>query len=236
VRRNPWRYKVVAFDLDGTLLRGEGFDFSWEAVWRELAFGKAIQSKLKRDYRQRSESDPSRANRIRAYQDWCEKACAQFTSRGLTRRQLKVLASNLRLTRNCREALTDLRAQGVVTAIISGGINTFLEDAFPDYHGYIDFVFINELLFGPTGALEGVHATAFDFQGKAEALDMVCERVGCTSAEVVFVGDHFNDEAIMLKVDKAIAYPPMDAVVSGVSHARIIEDDLMAILPHVLVE
>jgi HAD superfamily phosphoserine phosphatase-like hydrolase len=236
VRRNHWRYKVVAFDLDGTLLRGEGFEFSWEAVWRELAFGKAIQSRLKREYRDRSESDPSRTNRIRAYDEWCEKACAQFMSRGLTRRQLEALASNLRLTRNCREALSALRTQEVVTAIISGGINTFLEDAFPDYRKYIDFVFINELFFSPAGTLEGVRATPFDFQGKAEALDLVCERVGCTSAEAVFVGDHFNDEAIMLRVDRAIAYPPMDAVVSGVAHETISEDDLMAILPHILIE
>jgi HAD superfamily phosphoserine phosphatase-like hydrolase len=236
VRRNRWRYKVVAFDLDGTLLRGEGFEFSWEAVWRGLAFGKGIQSKLKREYRQRSESDPSRANRIRAYQDWCENACAQFKSRGLTRDQLKAFSSDLSLTRNCRKALSDLRTEGVVTAIISGGINTFLEDAFPDYRQYVDFVFINELSFTPTGVLEGVHATAFDFQGKAEALDIVCERVGCSSAEAVFVGDHFNDEAIMLRVDKAIAYPPQDAVVSSVSHATIVKDDLLEIVPYILVE
>jgi phosphoserine phosphatase len=100
----------------------------------------------------------------------------------------------------------------------------------------MDFVFINELLFAPTGALEGVRATAFDFQGKGEALDLVCDRVGCTPAEAVFVGDHFNDEAIMLKVDKAIAYPPQDAVVSSVSHTTIVDDDLLAIIPHVLIE
>lgn len=235
VLRNRWRYKVVAFDLDGTLLRGEAFEFSWEAVWRELAFGKAIQGRLKREYRQRSEADPSRSSRIRAYEDWCNKACAQFMSRGLTRRQLKDLASKLSLTQNCRKALSRLQAEGFVTAIISGGISTFLEDTFPDYRTYIDFVFINELLFASNGVLEGVRATPFDFQGKAEALEVVCEKVGCTSAEAVFVGDHFNDEAIMLTVDRAIAYPPMDAVVSGVAHASIVQDDLMAILPHVLV-
>ena len=36
VQRNKWRYKLVAFDLDGTLLRADGFAFSWEAVWRNL--------------------------------------------------------------------------------------------------------------------------------------------------------------------------------------------------------
>lgn len=170
------------------------------------------------------------------YQDWCDSACDQFKSRGLTRDTLKKLCEPLGLTRNCREALAKLRAQGVVIAIISGGINTFLEDKFPDYREYVDFVFSNELVFSASGALDGVRATPFDFEGKAEALDIVCERVGCTAAEVVFVGDHFNDEAIMLKVDKAIAYPPKDPAVKGVSHASIVEDDLMAVVPHVLVE
>lgn len=236
VRRNRLRYKVAAFDLDGTLLRGERFEFSWEAVWKGLGFGKKIQSDLKREYRQRIIAEPSRASRIISYQDWCDKACTQFKRRGLTRTQLRELCQPLSLTRNCREALKELRREGVVIAIISGGINTFLEDKFPDFRDHVDFVFINELLFSSDGSLEGVRATAFDFQGKAEALEIVTQRVGCTPAETVFIGDHFNDEAIMLKVEKAIAYPPQDTVITGVAHESIIEDDLMAIVPHILVE
>jgi phosphoserine phosphatase len=125
---------------------------------------------------------------------------------------------------------------GLNTAIISGGINTFLEDVFPDYSDYVDFVFMNEFKFTATGALTGVRATAFDFLGKAEALELVCDRVGCTPEEAAFVGDHFNDEEIMLRVNKAIAYPPHDKVVQDTSDELITEDNLMTILPHVLVE
>ncbi len=39
----------------------------------------------------------------------------------------------------------------------------------------------------------------------------------------------------MLRVDKAIAYPPKDAVVEGVLHEAIYEDDLLEVVPHVLV-
>lgn len=236
VRRNPLRYKVAAFDMDGTLLRGDGFEFSWEAVWRGLAFGKDIQNQFRREYRQRTKSDASRNVRIKAYQDWCDRACLHFKSRGLTRAQLKEISEPLRLTVNCREALAELRKRDVVVAIISGGINTFLEDKFVDYRDFVDFVFINEMVFTTSGALDAVRATPFDFEGKAEALDIICKRVGCTPAEAVFVGDHFNDEAIMLKVDKAIAYPPQDAAVEGASHEMIFEDNLMTVIPHILVE
>jgi HAD superfamily phosphoserine phosphatase-like hydrolase len=236
VRRNRLRYKVAAFDFDGTLLRGEGFEFSWEAVWRSLGFGKKIQSDLKREYRKRIIAEPSREGRVQSYQDWCDKACAQFKLRKLTRSQLKEMSGALTLTRNCREALSQLRGQGVVVAIISGGIDTFLEDCFPDFRDYADFVFINELVFGADDLLEGVRASAYDFQGKAEALDLVSARVGCTAAEVVFVGDHFNDADIMVKVDKAIAYPPQDTIIRDVAHEIITVDDLLAVVPCILVE
>jgi phosphoserine phosphatase len=236
VRRNRFRYKVVALDLDGTLLRGQDFEFSWEAVWKGLGFGMSLQNELKREYKQRCAADLSRSGRIKAYQEWCDKACGCFKQRGLTRSQLKDLSRPLRLTRNCREALVELRKEGIVTAIVSGGINAFLEDTFHDFRDYVDFVFINELVFSPDGNLEGVRATDYDFQGKAEALGIVSEKAGCSTAETVFIGDHFNDEAIMLKAKLAIAYPPKDLLAKDASQVSILEDNLMAILPHILVE
>ncbi|MFN8570810.1 MAG: HAD-IB family phosphatase [Gemmatimonadaceae bacterium] len=232
---NPHRFKLATFDFDGTLLRGADFDFSWEVVWTRLGFAHGVQAELRREYRRQTEKDGSRAARVRAYREWCEKAVARFRTRRVTRDQLREFCAPLTLTNNCREALKQLRAAGVVTAIISGGINTFVEDTFPDYKEYFDFLFINELTFAPDGLLTGVKATEFDFQGKAEALDLISARIGSTPGEAVFVGDHFNDEAIMLRVDKAIAYPPKDTVVEGVLTEAVMEDDLLKVVPHVLV-
>ncbi|MBK8501019.1 MAG: HAD-IB family phosphatase [Saprospiraceae bacterium] len=236
VRKNVYRYKLAVFDLDGTLVRGEDFDFSWEAIWRYLGFARNIQNRLKREYRRSSGDGSNSLVRIKAYQHWCQEACRNFINRGLNRIQLKEICSGLSLTNNCREALSDLRSKGVVIAIVSGGIHTFLEDLFPDYNEYVDFVFINELLFAPDGSLTGVIPSHYDFQGKADALDLICEKVGCSPQESVFVGDHFNDEYIMLKADKAIAYPPKDEVVQGVLHVEIEEDDLLKVVSHILMQ
>ena len=66
---------------------------------------------------------------------------------------------------------------------------------------------------------------------------MSCANVsGARARKWLFVGDHFNDESIMLKADKAIAYPPHDVVVKGAAQVEILEDNLLAILPHVLIE
>jgi phosphoserine phosphatase len=146
------------------------------------------------------------------------------------------MAKGLRLTKNCRNALKVLRSQGMVTALISGGINVFLEEAFPDFRNYFDFVFINELVFSSFGMISGVKATAYDFEGKADALALVCGLAGVTAEQSVFVGDHYNDKTVMSYAKKAIAYPANDAVPDDVSHATVKENDLMAVLPHILVK
>jgi len=232
VRARPSPHKLIAFDLDGTLLRGE-FSFSWELVWNRLGFGDDIPGKLKREYRLNGDTN-SEAKRFKAYQVWCDKACAEFRKRNLTREQLREMASEVTLTRNCREALTRLREAGLTIAIVSGGINTLLEDVFPDFRRLVDFVFINELKFASSGSLDGVRATPFDFQGKRIALKRLQEVVGCTAAETVFVGDHFNDEHAMLLAGKAIAYPPNDKIAHDASTIQIKEDNLLAILPYVM--
>ena len=231
---NQLPFKLVAFDFDGTLLRGEGFNFSWEAVWERLGFQKDIQNQLKRKYRRQAGKNATPAERIRAYKEWCEGAVQHFKSRGLTRDKLREISKSTVLTVNCREALQVLRSAGVVTALISGGLNTFLEDVFPDSRNYFDFIFINELLFEFDGKIAGVRATAFDFEGKADALQYISDRTGTSVGETVFVGDHFNDESAMLHVAKSIAYPPSDDATKGVCHVEIAEDNLLKVLPHIL--
>lgn len=235
IANNAWRYKVVAFDLDGTLLRGGDFRFSWEAVWNGLGFSREIQAELKREYRSKAQDRHNDAERIHAYREWCQEACIHFKARRLTRRHLSDLIGPLRLTNNCTQALATLRREGFVLAVISGGINCFLEEKLPDFRNYFDFVFINELKFDAEGLLSEVVATEFDFEGKAKGLTSVCDRAGCTHDEAVFVGDRFNDEAVMLAAGKSIAYPPTGDPVDGICDAVIREDNLELVVREVCV-
>lgn len=231
---NDIQFKVAAFDLDGTLLRAENFEYSWTLLWQSLNFGKAIHTQLKLEYQKNVEADGSQENRIKAYQTWCDKACEYYKRRKLTRTKIKDLCAPLALTNNCKAALKQLRDQHVVTAIISGGINTFLEDIFPDFREYFDFVFINEMLFSADGLLDRVEASHYDFRGKADAIEYICQKVLCDPKEVVFVGDHYNDLLGMYKVDRAIAYPPRDAQVEDTCYKSIREDDLLLVTKEIL--
>jgi HAD superfamily phosphoserine phosphatase-like hydrolase len=233
-KRNRTQFKVAAFDLDGTLFRGDGFVFSWDLLWSGLGFARRTQDGLKRKYLRASRAPASKADRIRAYEAWCDEAVEKFRAAGLTRARLREMSRAIRLTANGREALRLLRDAGVTTALVSGGIDTFLEDVFPDYREYFDFVFINELTFDRGGLLDGVLPTAYDFEGKFEALKRVCARVGCTTDEAVFVGDQINDRDVLLSAGLGIAYPAQELVVTDAATALIAGDDLLKVVAKVL--
>jgi HAD superfamily phosphoserine phosphatase-like hydrolase len=235
VNLNRYRYKVVAFDLDGTLLRSEKFQFSWEAIWTGLGFSKAIQKELKREYHRKAQSGQDE-KRNEAYREWGEKAISYYMTRHLNREKLSNIIKPLELTNNFYPAIRQLRQENFVLAIISGGIDFFLKEKVPDFRQLFDFVFINEFKFDPSGMLNGLVASHFDFQGKAQALNFVCERSGCTLYETVFVGDAFNDADIMSVAGYSIAYPPRDRETEDMMHASVFEDDLLKILPYILVE
>lgn len=219
---SPKGCRVVGFDLDGTLLRG--IDFSWTVVWKHLNFPESVYKGAMRDYRKGKTT----------YQEWCDLACSQFRMKGLRRSDFSTIVSNITVTNNLRETLEILRAGGFVLALVSGGIDTFIEEKIPDAADLFDYICINRLKFEqPSGVISGVEATPFDFEGKTQALEAICARHGCTLKDAVFVGEGFNDEDVVNRVGLSIAYPPGETAIEAAS-ISIVEDDLRRILEHIL--
>jgi phosphoserine phosphatase len=48
---------------------------------------------------------------------------------------------------------------------------------------------MNELVFDDSGIVSAVRATAYDFEGKADAVSLVCDRAGASGQETIFIGD-----------------------------------------------
>lgn len=215
-------YRVIGFDLDGTLLRG--IQFSWTVVWKHLNFPEDIYRGAMRDHRKGKTT----------YQEWCDLACAHFRERGLRRKDFAKIVSGITVTKNLHETVKLLRDSGFVLALISGGIDTFIEEMIPDAADLFDYICINRLRFDqPSGLVGGVDATPFDFEGKAVALEAICKRHGCTLKEAVFVGEGFNDENVINRAGLSIAYPPGETAIDAAS-MKVEEDDLLKILPFVL--
>jgi len=215
-------YRVIGFDLDGTLLRG--IDFSWTVVWKHLGIPEAVYKGAMRDNRKG----------ITTYQEWCDAAISQFRAKGLRRADFPAIVKDITVTQNLRETLQTLRSSGFVLALLSGGMDTFLEEKIPDAAELFDYICINRITFeNPSGLIKGVEATPFDFEGKALALAAICARHGCSMKEAVFVGEGFNDEEVVNQAGLSIAYPPGETAIEAAS-IGIAENDLSKILEHVL--
>lgn len=218
------RYRVIGFDLDGTLLRG--YTYSWTLVWEYLKVppevSKAAMSKYLKGPRT-----------FKDYQAWCEHDLRHMKDRGLRRLDFKTITRTVSPTNNLREALRTLKNEGFVLAIISGGIDTFIDEKIPDAKELFDYICINRLHYDDQGVVSGIEATPFDFAGKAVALETICKEHGATLAQAVFVGEGNNDEIVANRAGLSIAYPPHGQVIPAVS-TEIAEDNLLKLLEHVL--
>jgi HAD superfamily phosphoserine phosphatase-like hydrolase len=218
------RYRIVGFDLDGTLIRG--LEFSWTAVWRYLQFPEGVQKAGMLRYRRRESS----------YQEWCDWACQMFRSKNLHRKDFSKIVEGISVTKNLREALGILKSDGFITAIISGGIDIFLDELIPDAKELFDEIFINKLKFDADGLISGVEVTPYDFEGKATALEFMCQKYGYNLSETVFVGEGFNDEYAAEAAGLTIAYPPTSQGLKTEAAVEIKDDDLLKIIDHVILK
>ena len=221
--------KLVVFDLDGTLLRGPDYMWSWKGVWKFLNFDDHIRKGMMSQYLAgKKEFDD--------YKDWCFKVVAKFREKHLKRGDFGEITKDLTPVLGLREVLDALRARGIRLAIVSGGIDIFIDEVLGDYKNDFDLIHINRFTFDSEGFLESVVPTEFDFLGKLTAVKLLCEQWGFSTDAVAFVGDGFNDESVINQVGMTIGFCPQSMVMRINTDFAIDTPDLRLILPHILGE
>ena len=214
-------YKLVLFDLDGTII--DEIVFIWQTIHDYLGTDQNVRD----EYRQRF------LNKEITYDEWAVHDIEMWKSYGATKKQLMAAIEPLKLMNGALETIKELKKRGLKLAIVSGSLNIALEKVLPDYEQYFDDVFINYIDFNIDGTIKGVKSTDFDFEHKAKALRVLCERENIEPEECVFVGDHDNDVHIAEKAGLAIAFNSKSEKLNKVCDVVIKEKDLRKVLEHI---
>ncbi len=220
------RCKMIIFDLDGTLIKGEGFRYSWKNIWQFLKIPDGLRIKYYNEYVEIGSI---------TYQEWCEKCVKEFMNRRLKIEDFKKITSDVYLTKNFYNTINTIKENNIKIAIISGGVDTFLQELIPDYKNIFDEVFINKLLFNSNGYLSGVIPTEYDFQGKFDGILFLSECWKICLSQVAFVAEGRNDEFVFQRLNElnmgiGIAYPVIESSIEHSTKHHIRNDNLQEIL------
>ena len=207
--------KLVVFDVDGTLTQHS-------SVWWRLheLFGTTKEGRLYYDQYFAGEIN---------YQQWADLDAGLWTGKPVS--EVMDIVSSTKLVPGVPETIATLRDHGIKTAILSGGLDIMADDI--ARRADIEYVLTNKLGINDdilTGTVENIIGWA----DKAEHINTILDHFGVTLDETAFVGDGRNDISVLSVVGLSIAFNPEDQDVADSAQVVIRENDLRAILPHVI--
>jgi len=216
------KYKLVCFDVDGTLI--DNVTFSWQIFHEYFQTDK---------HRREDAKNKFFSGKI-TYKQWAEHDIELWRERNAKKENFFKAIEHLKLMEGAIETLNEIKKNGLKLAIISGTINIVLEKFIPNYEEFFDDVFLSKIYFNENGNISKIDATEFDMDGKALALKKIVEKEKINLKECVFVGDYLNDKKIMQAVGLAIAFNCNHDELRKVADVCIDKKDLREILKYIL--
>jgi HAD superfamily phosphoserine phosphatase-like hydrolase len=212
--------ELIAFDVDGTLVREPDGLTVWEVLNREFIGSAEIN-------RQRYEE--FKAGRL-SYSDWVALDVEGWKNAGARRDDLISAFAALELVAGTQEALDSLKRLGTRLVVISGTLDLMLNTLLPDHP--FEEIHANHIGFDPDGNISHWRATPFDMQGKEKLLRAIALRENIPLQRCGFVGDSSNDVWIARAAGRSVAFNPRCEELERVADVVVRSDDLRDLLPH----
>lgn len=208
------QFKLVVFDVDGTLMKS----FSWQYLHEALGTWNRGRKYFEQFFHGKI-----------TYEDWACLDAALW--RGQPLEKIQQIVNAMPYTKGAREVLTTLRRKGFKVVLLSGGLSLVTERIRKETS--VDAALANDLIV-KNGCLTGAVKVNVSFNNKDEALHSILKRFTAEMNDCIAVGDDETLIPLFEKVGLAIAFNPRSKNVE--KHADIVvkSDDLHHILPHIL--
>jgi HAD superfamily phosphoserine phosphatase-like hydrolase len=214
------KYKLVAFDLDGTIIDGTA------SVWSTLHRFFGIDEHPERvALRERFLSGEM------TYGAWAVEDIKLLKKHGADRASMLKALSSLKLMDGTRKTLETLKARGCKLAIVSWSLDIVLQKFLPDYEKIFDHVYVHRLFFNGDGSIKNI-VTDTKLRDKAVLLREICSKEGISPGDCVFVGDYDNDVEAAQLAGFSIAFNSKSEKLKEVADVVIERKDLKEILKY----
>jgi phosphoserine phosphatase len=194
-------FRVLALDMDSTLIQGECIDELAERAGRGAAVAAITAAAMRGEIADYADSLRRRVAMLAGAEEQCLDWVAEH---------------RLQLNPGAERLVDAARRAGLRTLLVTGGFGCFARRL--QQRLGIDEVRCNELgvrggrLSGDVSGPPGAEATPLDSHGKAAALRRACEDLGCTTDLAIAVGDGANDLPMLALAGLPVAYHAKPAV------------------------
>ncbi len=212
------KYDLVCFDMDGTLTKLRS---SW--CWVHSCF--------------EVDNEP-------AYQAFCNgeidepefmrRDIALWTNKNpdVTIRDIAVLFRDMPLIDGIQETIACLKANGIRTVIISGGIDLAAGMLAREF-GFDDYI-ADEILAYDDGRLTGEGKMNVDLRDKGINVRQYIEKYGTTMERTVSVGNSFTDIPMFKNSGMSIAFNPTDPYTQEAATHTVFSENIADILDFIM--